>query len=288
MRKFVCLVCGYIHEGDSAPEKCPICKVGPDKFKEILDDNKGDILYRKFVVDKKVRENNVVTSFYLKPADKIQLKKHKPGQFIAIKLKIEGKEGDYVRQYSLSMKSGEDFYRISVKREEQGIVSRYLHDNVFEGDSLEITNPLGEFILKDSHKPLILMSGGIGITPIMSMLHETVNSGRKIIFVQAILNSATHTFKEEIQQVAKTDKNIRTAVFYSEPLDKDRLGIDYDYLGFISKEWMKENLPSDGEFYFCGPLGFMKHVYRSLTSIGVDKKRINYEMFGPDVDLSID
>lgn len=288
MRKFVCLVCGYIHEGYSAPEKCPICKVGPDKFEEIIDDNKGDILYRKFIVDKKIRENNIVTSFYLKPADKIQLKKHKPGQFISVRPKIGGKEGDYVRQYSLSMKSGEDFYRISVKREEHGLVSRYLHDNIFEGDLLEITDPLGEFILKDSNNTLILMSGGIGITPIMSMLYEAVNSGRKIIFVQAVLNSETHTFKTELQQIAKIDNNIKTAVFYSEPLDEDKLGIDYDYLGFVSKEWMEENLPSNGEFYFCGPLGFMKHVYKSLTSIGVDEKVINYEMFGPSVDLSID
>lgn len=184
------------------------------------------------------------------------------------------------------MKPGEDFYRISVKREAQGLVSRQLHDKVSAGDLLEITDPLGEFILKDSNKPLILMSGGIGITPVMSMLYEAANSGRQIIFVQAVLNSSAHTFKTELKKLAEIDKNLKTAVFYAEPLEKDDIEVDYDYLGFVSKEWMEENLPRNGEFYFCGPLGFMKHLYKSLTSIGVDESAINYEVFGPSVDLS--
>jgi nitric oxide dioxygenase len=286
MKKYVCLVCGYIHEGDSAPEVCPICKVGSDQFKEIIEDNKDDGIYIKFKVEKKVKENDVVTSFYLKPVENIQIKKHKAGQFIAVKPKIEGRDGDDVRQYSLSMEPGEDFYRISVKREEHGLVSRYLHDKLFEGDILEITEPLGEFTLKDSNKPLVLMSGGIGITPVMSMLYEAANIGRDIIFVQAILNSSAHTFKLEIKKIMENNDNIKAAVFYSEPLEGDKLGQDYDYLGFVSEEWIKENLPKDGEFYFCGPYGFMKHIYINLTHMGVDKSAINYEMFGPSADLS--
>lgn len=286
MKKYVCLVCGYIHEGDSAPEICPVCKVWRDQFKEIIEDNKEDGLYKKFKVEKKVKENEVVTSFYLRPEKNIQLKKHKAGQFIAVKPKIVGRNGEDVRQYSLSMKPGEDFYRISVKREEHGLVSRYLHDNLLEGDILEITDPLGEFILKDSNKPLVLMSGGIGITPVMSMLYEAANIARDIIFVQAVLNSKAHTFKSEIKKIKESNDNIKTAVFYSEPLEKDKQGEDYDYLGFVSEEWIKENLPKDGEFYFCGPYGFMKHVYKSLTDMGVDKSAINYEMFGPSANLS--
>ncbi|WP_243129559.1 MULTISPECIES: FAD-binding oxidoreductase [Clostridium] len=241
-------------------------------------------MYKRFKVEKKVKENDVVTSFYLKSIEKVQLKKHKAGQFIAVKLNIDGV--DEVRQYSLSMKPGEDFYRISVKREEKGLVSRYLHDNVFEGDVLEISEPLGQFILKDSNRPLILMSGGIGITPVMSMLYEASNSGREIIFVQAVLNSSAHTFKSEIKKIVKENNNVQTEVFYSEPLDKDKIGVDYDHLGFVSNEWIEKSLPKDGEFYFCGPLGFMKHIYICLTNIVTDKSSINYEVFGPSADLS--
>lgn len=285
MRKFVCIVCGYIYEGESVPDICPICKAGPEDFEEVFA-NKDDGVFRKFIVNKKVKENDVVTSFYLKPLDKIQIKKHKAGQFIAVKPNIEGT--NEVRQYSLSMKPGEDFYRISVKREDKGLVSRHLHYNVNEGDLLEITEPLGEFILKDSSKPLVLMSGGIGITPVMSMLYEVANSSRKIIFVQAVLNSSAHTFKSEIKAIAKEHKNVETAVFYSEPLDRDELGEDYDYLGFVSKEWIEENLPSDGEFYFCGPLGFMKHIYKCLKNMEINESSIYYEVFGPSADLSQD
>lgn len=286
MRKFVCLVCGYIHEGNSAPDVCPICKVGPDMFEEITEGNNSKEVFKSFKVEKKVSENNIITSFYLRPAEKIQFRKHKAGQFISVKPKIEGRDGTDVRQYSLSMKPGEDFYRISVKREPQGLVSRYLHDNVLEGDILEVTEPLGEFVLKDSKKPLVLMSGGIGITPVMSMLYKAFNSGRDIIFVQAVLNSSAHTFKSELKALVEGDSNIKTAVFYAEPLEHDRLGKDYDHLGFVSKEWIEKNLPRDGEFYFCGPLGFMKHLYTSLISLGIDKSAINYEVFGPSADLS--
>lgn len=286
MKKFVCLVCGYIHEGDSAPEVCPICKVGSEMFEEIIEEENSNGVFRKFKVEKKVKENEVVTSFYLKPVEKIQLKEHKAGQFLSVKPKIEGRDGNDVRQYSLSMRPGKDFYRISVKREAQGLVSRYLHYNIFEGDILEVTEPLGEFILKDSNKPLVLMSGGIGITPIISMLYQAANSGRDILFVQAVLNSSAHTFKSELKKLSEMDENIKTAVFYSEPLEGDKLGEDYDYLGFVSKEWMEENLPRDGEFYFCGPLGFMKHLYNTLTNMGIDDSAINYEMFGPSADLS--
>lgn len=285
MKKFICLVCGYIYEGDLPPEVCPICNAGKEMFEEVTENNEKDSIFKTFTVEKKIKENDVVTSFYLRPAQNIQLKEHKAGQFVSIKVKIKGREEDDIRQYSLSMKPGGDFYRISVKREEKGLVSRYLHDKVFQGGIVEITDPLGEFILKGSNKPLVLMSGGIGITPVMSMLYEAANSGREIIFVQAVLNSSAHTFKKELRELAKVYKNIKTAVFYAEPLEEDKLGEDYDHLGFVSKEWILESLPKDGEFYFCGPLGFMKHLYNSLTSIGIDKSAINYEMFGPTMDL---
>lgn len=282
MKKYVCTVCGYIHQGELTKDIiCPICKVGFDKF-ELLE---GNDTFKDFIVVDKVKENDVVTSFYLKPKEGT-LKKHKAGEFISVMPIAEGENSKEVRQYTLSMKPGEDFYRISVKREENGIVSKYLHDNVEVSDIIKATDSLGEFTLSDSKSPLVLLSGGIGVTPMMSMLYEAVESGRDVLFIQAVLNSSAHTFKNELEKIVDENSQIKKAIFYQAPLAEDKLNKDYDFEGFVSEEWIKENVPQDGEFYFCGPLGFMKHIYNTLRSIGIKEEAINYEMFGPSQDLS--
>ncbi len=251
-------------------------------FEELKESN----LFSKFKVLNKVKENDVVTSFYLASVDKKVLKKHKAGQFISIKPITEGDKSSEVRQYSLSMKPGEDFYRISVKREDKGLISRYLHDNINVNDEVEITEPLGEFILKDNNKPLVLISGGIGITPMMSMLYKAIEEGRKVKFIQAVINSNVHTFKNELRDLAKKYDNVDVEFFYSKPSDNDKLGEDYQFEGYLTKEWIEKNLSKDEEFYFCGPLGFMKMIYDALKAMGVSEDYINYEMFGPSADLS--
>lgn len=284
MKKYICKVCGYIYEGEELPKDfiCPICGVGTEMFEELKENN----LFSKFKVFNKVKENDVVTSFYLTPVDKKALKTHKAGQFISIKPISTGDKSSEVRQYSLSMKPGEDFYRISVKREEKGLISRYLHDNINICDEVEITEPLGEFVLKDSNKPLVLISGGIGITPMMSMLYKAIEEGRKVKFIQAVLNSNVHTFKKDLKDLAEKYDNIEVEFFYSNPLDTDKLGEDYQVEGYLTKEWIEHNLSKDEEFYFCGPLGFMKMIYDALKSMGVSDDSINYEMFGPSADLA--
>ena len=198
----------------------------------------------------------------------------------------EGEHKSEVRQYSLSMKPGANFYRISVKREEKGLVSRYIHENLNVGDVVDLTNPLGEFVLKEGNdKPLVLLSGGIGVTPMMSMLYKAADSNRKVIFAQAVLYSTAHTFKKELDEIKEANSNVESAIFYQTPLESDVLGEDYQYEGFMSKEWL-ETLPRDGEFYFCGPLGFMKHIYNTLKGMGISDENINYEMFGPSADLA--
>ncbi|MBP1889250.1 nitric oxide dioxygenase [Clostridium moniliforme] len=234
----------------------------------------------------KVKENDVVTSFYMRPKSGEKLKKNMPGQFISVNPIKEGENKGAIRQYSLSMKPGLDFYRISVKREEHGLVSRYMHDEVKIGDTIFITDPLGKFTLKDSNKPLVLISGGIGVTPTMSMLYKALEDKRDVTFVQAVLNSTQHTFKNELKELKKNNKYMKTGVFYQSPLEADILGEDYDEVGFITKEWIEENLPKDGDFYFCGPLGFMKHIYDTLKEMGISNDSIHYEMFGPSKDLS--
>lgn len=234
----------------------------------------------------KVKENDVVTSFYMRPKDGGKLKKSMPGQFISVNPIKEGENKGAIRQYSLSMKPGSDFYRISVKREEHGLVSRYMHDKVNIGDTIFITDPLGDFILKEGNKPVVLISGGIGVTPTMAMLYQALEDKKDVTFVQAVLNSTQHTFKNEIKELKKNNKNMKTGVFYQTPLESDVLGEDYDEVGFITKEWIEENLPKDGDFYFCGPLGFMKYIYDILKGMGIKDDSIHYEMFGPSKDLA--
>ena len=253
--------------------------------KEEKEENPFD--YHNFEVFKKVKENDLITSFYFKPLDGAKVKTHKAGQFLSVKPVKEGELKDEVRQYSLSMKPGEDFYRLSIKREAQGKISQYMHDNVNVGDVVELTSPLGEFYLKENkNQPLVLLSGGIGVTPVMSMLYKALEEKRDVIFVQAVLNSTAHTFKNELAELAKANSNLKTAIFYSNPTADEKIGVDYDVEGFATKEWLEENLPTNGEFYFCGPLGFMKHVFNTLKGMGVKDDSINYEMFGPSADLA--
>jgi len=283
MKKYICTVCGYVYEGELPSDFiCPICGVGVDKFEEM----KEDSIFKKFKVFNKVKENDVVTSFYLTPKHGTKLKTHNAGQFISIKPISEGENSEEIRQYSLSMKPGEDFYRISVKREEKGLVSRYLHENVNIGDLVEITEPLGDFVLKDSDKPLVLISGGIGITPMMSMLYRAMEQERNTTFIQAVINTNVHTFKADIKEIDKNYENLKVEVFYSNPLDTDKLGEDYQAGGYLTKEWIEKNISKDAEFYFCGPLGFMKMIYDALREMGVKESEINYEMFGPSANLA--
>ncbi|MGL5414561.1 MAG: hypothetical protein ACRDAU_02750 [Clostridium sp.] len=151
---------------------------------------------------------------------------------------------------------------------------------------MEATSPLGEFILKEGNndRPLVLLSGGIGVTPMMSMLYKSSESDRKVVFAQAVLNSTAHTFKSELEKIKENHSNVESAIFYQTPLESDVKGEDYDFEGFMSKEWI-ETLPKNAEFYFCGPLGFMKHIYNTLIGMGVKEDSINYEMFGPSADL---
>ena len=125
---------------------------------------------------------------------------------------------------------------------------------------------------------MILISAGIGITPLLSMFYEESKNRDNIYFVQAVQNSSIHPFKNDIDNICKY-KNLSNTVFYSNPLDTDKEGIDYDFTGYVNKEWIRNNLPLDGDFYFCGPSVFMKSLESNLLDLGVKKEFINYEFF---------
>ncbi|WP_042463809.1 NO-inducible flavohemoprotein [Neobacillus dielmonensis] len=249
--------------------------------------------FRSFVVDRKVKESEVITSFYLKPVDQKEIAGFKPGQYISIKLEIPEEKFTHIRQYSLSDASGKNHYRISVKKEAgtqnpDGVVSNYLHEHINEGDTLNVSAPAGDFVL-DTEKtsPLVLLSGGVGLTPMMSMLKTVVNlqPTREVTFIHAAANSKVHALRGEVEELTILN-NVKSYVFYDSPTEEDRKNQSYDIEGYVTKEWLQNNLSvNEAEFYFCGPVPFMKAMNRSLKELGVNEDRIHFEFFGPKGNL---
>jgi nitric oxide dioxygenase len=254
--------------------------------------------YRDFVVDRKVPESQTVTSFYLRPADGQPIAGFKPGQYITVKIDHPVTPTS-PRNYSLSDRPGTGYYRISVKREPSptevapaGLISNYLHDHAREGDKVLLGPPCGEFTLDTSlgdQHPLVLVSGGIGITPILSMLKSMAHEGvkRPVHFIHAAQNSAVHAMSDEVQGIARQSSNVRTHVRYSAPLANDVSEKKCDSVGMIDAALLDDLLPEgNAEYYFCGPKPFMTGLYRELKKRGVDESRIHFEFFGPKQDIT--
>ncbi len=244
---------------------------------------------KEFIVIDKIEESSVITSLYLKRKDGTPVPKFIPGQYIALTMDIPNTRHRHTRNYSLSNSNDKDYLRISIKKEEgktDGIVSNYIHSNIDVGDVLTMGMPAGEFVLKEKEKPLVFISGGIGVTPLMSMFNEVVKKkeNQEIIFIQCALNSDTHAFSNEIK--ALTNRVSKSVVVYSSPLQTDALGVNCDYMGFLTIDMLKDlKVGRESDFYFCGPTPFMKNVLNTLKDLNVDQENINYEFFGPMEEL---
>jgi nitric oxide dioxygenase len=254
--------------------------------------------YRRFIVDKKVPESDVVTSFYLRPEDGGPLLEFLPGQYITVRIDHPTTPTS-PRNYSLSDRPGLGYYRISVKRESSpgdsvpgGLISNYLHDEIEVGDRIEVGPPCGEFTIDPrsvGQRPMVFLAGGIGVTPLLSMAKGLVHAqvSAPIYFVQAARNSRVHAFGGEIEQLQSAGADVTTHVLYNEPLPEDIAMGKCDAARILSKEWLAEHLPTaDSEFYLCGPKAFMQCIKTSLEELGVDEERIHYEFFGPKQVLS--
>lgn len=243
--------------------------------------------FRNLVLIDKVKECEDIISFYFKAKDGGKLVKHIAGQFLPFKIKTDlPKYKNVIRTYSLSNYPNEYIYRISVKKVPNGLISNYLHDKLTIGDEIEAMIPTGIFTLnkETSNKPLVFLSGGIGITPLISMLYDNSSYSNKIYFIQAVQNSLLHPFKDNIDNISKKN-SIENVVFYSKPLETDILNKDYSFQGFITKDWIESNLPLDADFYFCGPPPFMKGINKALKNLGVPTNSIHFEFFGDPIDL---
>ncbi len=246
--------------------------------------------WRAFRVERKVPESAEITSFYLVPADGGNVPDYLPGQYISLRVYVPELGLMQPRQYSLSDAPGQGRLRISVKREggaggaPAGSVSNLLHTRVQEGDVLDLAPPQGDFTLRaEQATPVVLLSGGVGLTPMVSMLNHLVarDDGRQIRFVHACRDSSVHAMKTHINSVAQAWPNVRKVVYYENVGAGDQPGRDYDYAGRMDLQAIRDVavLP-DADYYLCGPLPFMNAQRKSLSELGVASDRIHAEVFG--------
>ncbi|MDO9369370.1 MAG: NO-inducible flavohemoprotein [Sphingopyxis sp.] len=245
--------------------------------------------WRRFVVTGKTRESEVITSFRLEPEDGRPALRHKPGQYLTLRLPLS--DADVLkRNYSISSAPDGRGYRISVKREAGGQGgSRFLHDRIQIGDSLDVTPPAGDFHLPPAlARPLVLLSGGVGLTPMMSMVETIADESLPVdvYFVHGALNSASRAMAERLADIAASHPNIRVSTFFSEPGAADRLGETHDAEGFITADWLAANTPLfDADIFLCGPKPFLRSLVSPLVARGVAGHQVHYEFFGPSDEL---
>ncbi|WP_343714690.1 pyridoxamine 5'-phosphate oxidase family protein [Inquilinus sp.] len=258
---------------------------------------------RPFTVAEVVEESATIRSFILEPADGGSVVPHRPGQFLPVALDIPGRDQPVRRTYTLSDAPGGRRYRISVKREtavdgRPGLASHWLHDHVRAGDTLRALAPRGDFVLDaDSRRPVLLLSGGVGVTPMIAMLNDLVgrnpdrlrHPGRGIWFVHAARDGAEHAFADHLRALAARAPILTVHVRYSRPRSQDVPGRDYDDAGHIDAALLRRLLPLDDyDVYLCGPAGFMQAMRAALDSLGVRPERIRSEAFAAGSAAPVD
>ncbi|OXC79275.1 FAD-binding oxidoreductase [Caballeronia sordidicola] len=249
--------------------------------------------FERFRVARRTQESQSIISFELVPIDSKRSLAFIAGQFVAVRLTLPDGES-LLSHYSLSGDPADTtHWRISVKLESAppGRGSTHLHQNIEVGDELELAGPAGAFVCAEGNeRPVILMSGGVGVTPHVSMLHRLVRaSARRVHVVHACENSTMHAFGDEISMLAAARGDVHVHVCYRHPLAADDERGVYQSEGLLTKATLQSLLPLDDyEVYLCGPPGFMQANWRLLRELGVSRERIHYEFFGPATVLEDD
>ena len=229
-------------------------------------------------------ESDSVISIRLEDPDGAPLPPARPGQYLTVRIRTGEDERSVLRNYSLSGPPGAGYYRIAVKREHDGVASGYLHGRLAVGDQLEIAAPRGTFILDESPAPVLLISAGIGATPVLTMLHALVaeHSDREIWWLHGARSKREHSFAAEVRTLLAALPNAHAHVAYSRPDPADVRGRDFDSEGRLTAPLLAElDLPREAETYLCGPAPFMEEISAGLTAIGLEAFRIHTEPFGP-------
>jgi ferredoxin-NADP reductase len=255
---------------------------------------------REFKVQRRTFEDPTHTqcSFYLAPVDGTPLPEFKPGQFLtfSIAVPVAGRDAPQAvtRCYSLSDAPVSDAYRITVKRVPApsgqtdipaGLSSNYFHDHMQEGGTVTVRAPSGHFYLDaQSQTPVVLIAGGIGITPMMSMLRWcTQHQPQRLVHLfYGLRNSSEHAFKQVLQDIAAQTPNLRLHIVYSRPMPTDVAPLDYQHQGHVDIALLKETLPHGAhQFYICGPSAMLESLVPALAQWGVAEADIHFEAFGP-------
>jgi ferredoxin-NADP reductase/MOSC domain-containing protein YiiM/ferredoxin len=240
--------------------------------------------FRALTVTAVTRETESVISIRLEDPEGALLPAARPGQWLTLRVELGKQQRSVLRNYSLSGPPGGGYYRITVKREHDGAASGYLHTRLAVGDQLGIAAPRGTFILDRTHAPALLISAGIGATPVLAMLQALAaeHSDREIWWIHGARNQAEHPFAAEAQALLASLPNARSHVYYSRPGPHDLKGRDFDSPGRLTASVLAElDPPRDAEAYLCGPAPFMDEISAALAAMGIDASRIHTEPFGP-------
>lgn len=251
--------------------------------------------FRPLRVSNKVRESSSVISLVLEPTDELPLSSAAPGQFVVVRLRLAPGAPAVMRSYSLSGDPEDRCYRISVKRELHGVAGAYIDEKVQIGDVLDVSAPRGNFTLRADDGPVVLLSAGVGATPVIAMLHELAAkaSQREVWWLHGAHNGREHPFAQEARTLLKALAHGHSHIRYSSPDPEDRLGVDFDAAGRLDIAALRQlEVPRNAEFYICGPSAFMTEMSAGLAASGIAAGGIHTELFGsapsltPGIDVS--
>ncbi|AJH14453.1 NO-inducible flavohemoprotein [Myroides profundi] len=245
--------------------------------------------WKAFTVKSKVVESGEITSFYLVPADGSAVVQHQPGQYISIKVFLERIGLEQIRQYSISCAPNNEYYRISIKRElgkeidMNGMISNHLHDHINEGDTVEISSPSGNFVLKENQRDKVFISGGIGQTPLLSMLEALELSGvvnHNIVWIHGCRNQEVQAFRNKLSYITNNCSQVKPIFFYD---SLDQVAEDIEaYQGIVDLSTIKGyEFTNEADYYLCGPHPFLEKQLRDLKALNISADQIFYEEFTP-------
>ncbi|GIU43474.1 flavohemoprotein [Shewanella sairae] len=246
---------------------------------------------REFKVIAKTKESELVTSFVLAPVDDKAVIDFESGQYLGVSVAPINHDYQEIRQYSLSDKPNGKQYRISVKKEAMGVpgvVSNYLHDHVNVGDTIDVYPPAGDFHYEEREAPVVLISAGVGVTPMQSMLEMLASKSfaKPVFYLHACEGVEQHSFNQRVESLGLQLKLEHHTWYRDIGNANDVINTANIHQGFMNLAALKDSLPlTDGDYYLCGPVAFMQFAKQQLLALGVSDDRIHYEVFGPHSDL---